>query len=139
MRAAAQVRTRTRLRRTCSTAAAPALVERVIDAPAWTALKGWVGLPGYVRQSWGPGWALVGDAGYFKDPITTHGMTDGLRDAELLGDRILDVLGGGAEAVALRGVPAHPGPAVDEPVRRHRGGGALRLGLRRRRARCCAR
>jgi 2-polyprenyl-6-methoxyphenol hydroxylase-like FAD-dependent oxidoreductase len=27
---------------------------------------------------------LVGDAGYFKDPITAHGMTDALRDAELL-------------------------------------------------------
>ena len=32
----------------------------------------------------GPGWALVGDAGYFKDPITAHGITDALRDAELL-------------------------------------------------------
>ena len=38
----------------------------------------------------GPGWALVGDAGYFKDPITTHGITDALRDAELLADAILD-------------------------------------------------
>ena len=43
--------------------------------------------PGFVRRSWGPGWALVGDAGYFKDPITTHGMTDALRDAELLAAR----------------------------------------------------
>ena len=49
-------------------------------------MHGWGGAPGYVRQSWGPGWALVGDAGYFKDPITTHGMTDALRDAELLAD-----------------------------------------------------
>ena len=32
----------------------------------------------------GPGWALVGDAGYFKDPITAHGITDALRDAEIL-------------------------------------------------------
>jgi 2-polyprenyl-6-methoxyphenol hydroxylase-like FAD-dependent oxidoreductase len=54
-----------------------------------------------MRQSWGPGWALVGDAGHFKDPFTTHGMTDGLRDAELLADRIPDVLGGVPEAVAL--------------------------------------
>ena len=51
------------------------------------AIHGWGGAPGYVRQSWGPGWALVGDAGYFKDPITTHGMTDALRDAELLAAR----------------------------------------------------
>ncbi len=82
-------------------AAAPALVERVNDAPAWTSLRGWGGVPGHMRQSWGPGWALVGDAGYFKDPITTHGMTDGLRDAELLADRVLDVLGGADEAMAL--------------------------------------
>ena len=27
---------------------------------------------------------LVGDAGYFKDPLTAHGITDALRDAELL-------------------------------------------------------
>ena len=86
---------------TLLTSAAPGLVERVNDAPAWTALKGWVGPRGYVRRSWGPGWALVGDAGYYKDPITTHGMTDGLRDAELLSDRILDLLGGTPEVVAL--------------------------------------
>ena len=27
---------------------------------------------------------LVGDAGYFRDPITGHGITDAFRDAELL-------------------------------------------------------
>ena len=37
-----------------------------------------------MRQSHGPGWALVGDAGYFKDPITAHGISDALRDAEYL-------------------------------------------------------
>jgi flavin-dependent dehydrogenase len=36
------------------------------------------------RQAYGSGWALVGDAGYFKDPLTAHGITDALRDAELL-------------------------------------------------------
>jgi flavin-dependent dehydrogenase len=40
--------------------------------------------PGFLRRAHGPGWALVGDAGYFKDPITSHGITDALRDAELL-------------------------------------------------------
>jgi flavin-dependent dehydrogenase len=48
------------------------------------------GVPGYFRQSWGPGWALVGDAGYFKDPITAHGITDALRDADLLARAVLD-------------------------------------------------
>ncbi|WP_343079965.1 NAD(P)/FAD-dependent oxidoreductase [Ostreiculturibacter nitratireducens] len=44
---------------------------------------------GFLRQSHGPGWALVGDAGYFKDPITAHGITDAFRDAEILSDAIL--------------------------------------------------
>lgn len=42
------------------------------------------GIRGHLRRSWGPGWALVGDAGFFRDPITAHGITDALRDAELL-------------------------------------------------------
>lgn len=40
-------------------------------------------LPGFLRQPFGPGWALVGDAGYTKDPISAHGISDALRDAEL--------------------------------------------------------
>ena len=36
----------------------------------------------------GPGWALVGDAGYHKDPITAQGMLDAFRDAELLADAV---------------------------------------------------
>src|SRR6202007_2200085 len=47
-------------------------------------LLGFAGVGGHLRQSHGPGWALVGDAGYFKDPLTAHGITDALRDAELL-------------------------------------------------------
>lgn len=39
---------------------------------------------GFLRQAWGEGWALVGDAGYRTDPITAHGITNALRDAELL-------------------------------------------------------
>jgi flavin-dependent dehydrogenase len=45
---------------------------------------GFAGEVGFFRQSFGPGWALVGDAGYFKDPLTAHGITDALIDAELL-------------------------------------------------------
>jgi flavin-dependent dehydrogenase len=47
-------------------------------------LRGFGGAPGYLRQCHGAGWALVGDAGYFKDPLTAHGITDALRDADLL-------------------------------------------------------
>jgi flavin-dependent dehydrogenase len=59
--------------------------------------RGFPGHPGVVRQSHGPGWALVGDAGYFKDPITAHGITDALRDAELLARA---VIAGTEEAMA---------------------------------------
>ena len=41
-------------------------------------------LPNFFRKPYGPGWALVGDAGYHKDPITGQGITDAFRDAELL-------------------------------------------------------
>ena len=58
--------------------------------------------PGYLRQAIGPGWALVGDAGYYKDPITSHGITDALRDAELLSRAIITAVNGKAdEALAL--------------------------------------
>jgi flavin-dependent dehydrogenase len=69
--------------------AAPGLRDRVAIADEVGRLYGWAGVPGYVRRSWGSGWALVGDAGYYRDPITTHGMTDAMRDAELLADAIL--------------------------------------------------
>ena len=52
-------------------------------------LRRFAGRPGYLRRPWGPGWALVGDAGYCKDPITAHGMTDALRDAELTARAVL--------------------------------------------------
>lgn len=65
-------------------AVAPDWAERLRDATPEGPFRGFPGLPGFVRASSGPGWALVGDAGYFKDPITAHGMTDALRDAELL-------------------------------------------------------
>jgi 2-polyprenyl-6-methoxyphenol hydroxylase-like FAD-dependent oxidoreductase len=43
----------------------------------------------------------VGDAGYFKDPITSHGITDALRDAELLARAIISSAGGADEVAAL--------------------------------------
>ncbi len=52
-------------------------------------LVGFGGRPGFLRTAAGPGWLLVGDAGYFKDPITAHGITDAFRDAELSARAIL--------------------------------------------------
>ncbi|HEX3788490.1 MAG TPA: NAD(P)/FAD-dependent oxidoreductase [Pseudonocardiaceae bacterium] len=42
----------------------------------------------YYRRSAGPGWALVGDAGYHKDPFTGWGISDALKYAEVLADKL---------------------------------------------------
>jgi flavin-dependent dehydrogenase len=65
-------------------AAAPRLAAAVRAAAPAGAYRGFAGQAGFLRPAWGAGWALVGDAGYFKDPITAHGISDALRDAELL-------------------------------------------------------
>lgn len=59
------------------------------------------GRRGHVRRAWGRGWALVGDAVYFKDPVSAHGITDALVGAELLARAVIDIVDGGAENVAL--------------------------------------
>ena len=64
-------------------------------------VRGFKGVPGHLRVPWGPGWALVGDAGYWKDPIGAHGLTDALRDAELLARAVVAAAEGGDEAGAL--------------------------------------
>jgi len=76
---------------------APELGDALRRAAIVGPLNGFAGHPGFYRQCWGPGWALVGDAGYFKDPLTAHGITDALRDAELLADAIVS---GGPDALA---------------------------------------
>jgi menaquinone-9 beta-reductase len=63
---------------------APALARLLPSARLVGSLHGFPGHPGFLRRPWGAGWALVGDAAYFKDPITAHGISDALRDAELL-------------------------------------------------------
>jgi len=50
---------------------------------------------GYFRESVGPGWVLVGDAGHFKDPTPGQGISDALRQAEALAPAIERALGGG--------------------------------------------
>jgi 2-polyprenyl-6-methoxyphenol hydroxylase-like FAD-dependent oxidoreductase len=69
--------------------ASPELQSRLARASAPTGVRSFAGLAGYVRHPFGPGWALVGDAGYWKDPISAHGLTDALRDAELLARAIV--------------------------------------------------
>jgi flavin-dependent dehydrogenase len=83
--------------------ASPEVASRVAAATAPQGVRRFAGLPGFLRRPWGPGWALVGDAGYWKDPISVHGLTDALRDAELLARAIVSSEPGGpdrAEALA---------------------------------------
>jgi flavin-dependent dehydrogenase len=46
------------------------------------------GVPNRLRRPYGPGWALVGDAGYAKDPVTGQGISDAFHDAELCADSL---------------------------------------------------
>jgi flavin-dependent dehydrogenase len=68
--------------------AAPPVAAAIGAAPE-AQYHGFAGRRGFLRRAWGPGWALVGDAGYFKDPITAHGITDALRDADGLARAVL--------------------------------------------------
>lgn len=68
----------------------PELAARLHRTPSGPAAhRAFPGVPGFIREGHGPGWALVGDAGYFRDPLTAHGITDALREAELLADAVL--------------------------------------------------
>ena len=67
----------------------PVLDARLDEARRTEPVRGFAGHVGFMRSSTGAGWALVGDAGYFKDPLTAHGITDALRDAELLARAIM--------------------------------------------------
>ncbi len=66
----------------------PGLSERVRAGRREERFVGTAVLPNYFRRPYGPGWALVGDAGYHKDPLTAQGITDAFRDAALLAEAI---------------------------------------------------
>jgi 2-polyprenyl-6-methoxyphenol hydroxylase-like FAD-dependent oxidoreductase len=70
------------------------LAERVRSGRRSERFRGTADLPNFFRKPFGPGWALVGDAGYHKDPITAQGISDAFRDAELLAQAIDDGLSG---------------------------------------------
>jgi 2-polyprenyl-6-methoxyphenol hydroxylase-like FAD-dependent oxidoreductase len=63
-------------------AMAPEFAERIHAAKRETRIVG-MAVPNYLRKPYGPGWALVGDAGYNKDFITAQGIADAFRDTEL--------------------------------------------------------
>jgi 2-polyprenyl-6-methoxyphenol hydroxylase-like FAD-dependent oxidoreductase len=59
----------------------PEFAERVRRAKREAPFAG-APVANFFRKPFGPGWALVGDAGYNKDPITAQGINDAFRDAE---------------------------------------------------------
>jgi 2-polyprenyl-6-methoxyphenol hydroxylase-like FAD-dependent oxidoreductase len=75
-------------------ALAPAFAERLRTAQRVSKIAG-AAVPNYFRKPHGPGWALVGDAGYLKDPITAQGIHDAFRDAERCAQALDEHLSGG--------------------------------------------
>lgn len=81
---------------------APAFAERLRDAER---AERWMSgsVPNFFRTAHGPGWALVGDAGYSRDPCTASGITEATRAADFLAEALHEGLSGTrpmAEALA---------------------------------------
>lgn len=70
----------------------PGLAARVAGAPPGTKLRSTGETPAFFRASSGPGWALAGDAGHFKDPVTGQGMRDAMWTGRALAERVLPAL-----------------------------------------------
>lgn len=81
---------------------APAFAERLRSAKREARI---VGMPvaNFFRKPFGPGWALVGDAGYVKDAITAQGITDAFRDVELVTAALHESLSGARSFDAAMG------------------------------------
>jgi flavin-dependent dehydrogenase len=95
--------------------AAPDLAARLRRARRTSPVHGARRLPNQVRQAFGPGWALVGDAGYHRDAITGHGISDAFRDAELLAVALGNALRGEQyETAALAGYQRQRDEALRE-------------------------
>jgi 2-polyprenyl-6-methoxyphenol hydroxylase-like FAD-dependent oxidoreductase len=81
---------------------APEFAERVRGAKRETRFAGAV-TPNFFRTPFGPGWALAGDAGFIKDPITAQGILDAFRDAEGCAAAADDALSGRRSLEAAMG------------------------------------
>ncbi len=66
----------------------PELAERVRAGSREERWYGTADLNNFFRTPSGPGWALVGDAGFDKDPMLAQGISDAFRDAEVLANAI---------------------------------------------------
>ena len=66
---------------------APSFADRLRSATREARFVG-AAVPNFFRKPYGPGWALVGDAGYNRDFITAQGIHDAFRDAELCAEAL---------------------------------------------------
>ena len=76
---------------------APELAERLRAGRRTSPVSGMLRTPNYLRRAHGPGWVLVGDAGYHRDALTGHGLSDAYRDAELLAAALDAALSGAVD------------------------------------------
>jgi 2-polyprenyl-6-methoxyphenol hydroxylase-like FAD-dependent oxidoreductase len=72
----------------------PSLSERLRSGRREEPFRGATDLPNFYRKPYGPGWALVGDAGCHKDPFLALGVCDAFRDVDLLVEALDDGLSG---------------------------------------------
>jgi len=74
----------------------PGLARRLEGAPPGSKLRSTGDTPAFFRSSSGPGWALAGDAGHFKDPVTGQGMRDAMFAGRTLAEELVPALGDSA-------------------------------------------
>ncbi len=75
----------------------PGLSERYARATRTAKLMGFMPHKSFYRKPFGPGWALVGDAGYYRDPLLGQGINDAFRDADELANALDSVFSGKSE------------------------------------------
>ena len=78
----------------------PGLAARLEGAERLSKVRHTTSTASYFRRSQGAGWALAGDAGHFKDPVTAQGIRDALRFGRLLGERVAPHLDGDSRRLA---------------------------------------
>jgi flavin-dependent dehydrogenase len=76
---------------------APSLAERLRAGRREERFAGSGFLPNLFRKPYGGGWALVGDAGYVKDPATAQGITNSFSHAEMLAEALDESFSGRRE------------------------------------------
>jgi 2-polyprenyl-6-methoxyphenol hydroxylase-like FAD-dependent oxidoreductase len=69
------------------------------DAHCVDRMLGLLRFESFFREAAGPGWALVGDAGHFKDPAPGQGISDAFRQSEALAPVILRAIDRGTQTL----------------------------------------